>query len=164
MYIDSSVCNNKQRWNKGKCRCECKKELSDKRRCVKGFIWNPSACNCKCDKSCDIGQYLDWKNCKCRNKIIGELVEECTENIYENEMIYNGTLNAIMLNTKTCTFWTILFIVLCIALFVMFIIISICISRVFICFYWYIKKITFLLSLILSIKQKFIEWNCIEYI
>ena len=34
MYIDSSVCNNKQRWNKGKCRCECKKELSDKKEDV----------------------------------------------------------------------------------------------------------------------------------
>ena len=33
----------------------------------KGFIWNPS--NCECDKSCDIGEYLDYKNCKCRKKI-----------------------------------------------------------------------------------------------
>ena len=31
----------------------------------------------KCDKSCDVGQYLDYKNCKCRKKIIGELVKEC---------------------------------------------------------------------------------------
>ena len=22
--LDGSVCNNKQRWNDGKCRCECK--------------------------------------------------------------------------------------------------------------------------------------------
>ena len=22
--LDASVCNNKQRWNEGKCRCECK--------------------------------------------------------------------------------------------------------------------------------------------
>ena len=32
--------NNKQRWNKDKCRCECK-ELIDERICDKGFIWNP---------------------------------------------------------------------------------------------------------------------------
>ena len=32
---------NKQRWNKNKCRCECK-ELIDKGACDKGFIWNPS--------------------------------------------------------------------------------------------------------------------------
>ena len=35
----------------------------------KGFIWNPSNCECDCDKSCDIGEYLDYKNCKCRKKI-----------------------------------------------------------------------------------------------
>ena len=32
--LDSSVCNNKQRWNKDKCRCECK-ELIDKGICDK---------------------------------------------------------------------------------------------------------------------------------
>ena len=30
--LDSSVCNNKQRWNEDKCRCECK-ELIDKGVC-----------------------------------------------------------------------------------------------------------------------------------
>ena len=38
-------CNNKQRSNKDKCRCECK-ELIDKEMCDKGFIWNPSNCEC----------------------------------------------------------------------------------------------------------------------
>ena len=32
-----NVCNNKQRWNKNKCRCECK-ELTDKGVCDKGFV------------------------------------------------------------------------------------------------------------------------------
>ena len=35
--LDASVCNNKQRWNEDKCRCECK-ELIDKGMCYKGFI------------------------------------------------------------------------------------------------------------------------------
>ena len=35
--LDAIVCNNKQRWNKGKCRRECK-ELIDKVRCDQGFI------------------------------------------------------------------------------------------------------------------------------
>ena len=26
--LDASVCNNKQRWNEGKCRCECKKLIN----------------------------------------------------------------------------------------------------------------------------------------
>ena len=66
--LDASVCNNKQGRNEGKCRCEYK-ELIDKGICDEGFIWNPSNCECECDKSCDIGEYLDYKNCKCRNRI-----------------------------------------------------------------------------------------------
>ena len=45
----------------------------------KGFIWNPSNCECECDKTCDIGEYLDYENCKCRNKLVDTLVHECTE-------------------------------------------------------------------------------------
>ena len=37
----NSVCNNKQRWNKDRCRCEFK-ELIDKGRCDEGFIWSLS--------------------------------------------------------------------------------------------------------------------------
>ena len=57
--------NNTQSWNEDKCRCECK-ELIEKGVCNKGFIWNPSNCECECDKSCDIGEYLNYENCKCR--------------------------------------------------------------------------------------------------
>ena len=83
--VDASVYNNKKRWNDDKWRCECK-ELTDKGACGKGFLWNPSNCKCECDKSCDIGEYLDYKNCNCRKKIIDKLVEECSENIDRNEM------------------------------------------------------------------------------
>ena len=54
--LDASVCNKKQRWSEGKCRCECK-ELIDKGMCDKGFIWDPSNCECGCDKLCDVGEY-----------------------------------------------------------------------------------------------------------
>ena len=85
--LDASVCNIKQRWNDDKCRCACK-ELIDKRACDEGFIWNPSNCKCECDKSCDVGEYLDYKNCKCRKRLADKLVErssaeECTKNIDE---------------------------------------------------------------------------------
>ena len=66
--LNGSACNNKQLWNEGKCKCECK-ELIDKGACDKGFIWNPSNCECKCDKSCDVGEYLDYENCKFKKKI-----------------------------------------------------------------------------------------------
>ena len=39
--LDGIICNSKQRWNKDKCRCECK-ELIDKGVCDKEYIWNPS--------------------------------------------------------------------------------------------------------------------------
>ena len=28
---------------------------------------------------CDIGEYLDYENCKCRKKLVDKLVDECTE-------------------------------------------------------------------------------------
>ena len=63
----ANVCNNKQRWNKDKYRCECK-ELINKGVCDKEFIWNPRSCESECDKACDVGEYLDYENCKCRKK------------------------------------------------------------------------------------------------
>ena len=80
--LDASVCNNKQHWNDDKCRCECK-ELIDKGICYKGYAWNASNCKCECDKSCDVGEYLDYENCKYKKRLVDELVEECNENIDE---------------------------------------------------------------------------------
>ena len=75
--VSVSVCNNKQRWNNDKYRCECK-ELIDKGACDKGYAWNLSNCNCECDKSCDLGEYLDYVNCKCRKKLVDQIVDEYT--------------------------------------------------------------------------------------
>ena len=113
------------------------KELTDKRMCNKVFIWNPSHCECECDKSCNIGEYLDYKNCKCRKRIIDKLVVECSENIYENETLDITPSNAIPLNVseKVCNS-SIVYIVL----FVVFLMTSICTCFLFICFYWYLKK------------------------
>ena len=61
--------------NVGMMRCECK-ELIDKGICDKGFFWNLSNCECECDKSCNVGEYLDDENCKCRKKFIDKLTEE----------------------------------------------------------------------------------------
>ena len=63
--------------------------------CDKVFIWNPSNSECECDKSCDAGEYLDYKNCKCRNKLVDKLVEECSENFDGHKMLHNKTLNVI---------------------------------------------------------------------
>ena len=49
--------------------------------CDKGFIWNPGNCECECDKSCNIGEYLDYENSKCRKKLVDQIIHECTETI-----------------------------------------------------------------------------------
>ena len=63
--LDASGCDNKQRWDSDKWRCEWK-ELIDKDKCDDGFIRNPSICECECDKSYDAREYLDYANCKSR--------------------------------------------------------------------------------------------------
>ena len=123
--LDASVCNNKQRWNDDKCRCECK-ELIDKGVCDKGFIWNPSNCECECDKSCDVGEYLDYENCKCRKKLIDKLTEECTENIDEVKIADE--------NECVCSY------TICVVLAVIALAISIGICAYFIYSRWYLKK------------------------
>ena len=52
-------------------------------------MWNPSTCECQCDTWCKPGQYLAHKNCICKNKLIGRVIEECTSIINET-MINNG--------------------------------------------------------------------------
>ena len=65
--------------------------MNDKGRCHKRFIWDSSSCECECDKSRDVGKYLDYENCKWRKKLVDKLVEDCSENIDGNKMIYNQT-------------------------------------------------------------------------
>ena len=102
------------------------------------MIWNPSNCECECDKLRDAGEYLDYKNCKCTKNII----EKCNENIDEkklhaNKMIYSSTLNdyekiCSSCERSSCTIY--------IVFLVIFFIISVSISSVFIYFHWYLKK------------------------
>ena len=96
--------------------------------CDTGFIWNPSNCECECNKLCDIGQYLDYENCKRRKKLINNLFEECSENIDGNEMIYDDYGNV----CNSCTIYIISFVIV--------FLIIITISGAFIYFYWYLKK------------------------
>ena len=107
--LDSSFSNDRQHWNSDKCRCECK-ELIDKGRCDDAFIWNLSTC--ESDKSCDVGEYLDYANCKCRKRLIDKLVKKYNEDIDGNEMVYNGRS---YYYGKVCKFWTLHIVLLIIA-------------------------------------------------
>ena len=100
--LDTRVCINKQRWNNDICRCEYK-EFIAKGRCDKRFIWYLSNCEQERDKSWDDGEYLGYKNCKCRKRLAGKLVEECRKNIVGNKIIYNNTLNDYGKMYNTCT-------------------------------------------------------------
>ena len=127
--FNSSVCNNKQRWNDDKCRCECK-ELIDKGVCDKGFIWNPSNCECECYKSCDFSEYLDYKNCKCEKVLVNKLVEECTENIEETRLVeITSAKNENKHQCSSCTLYTI----------------NIRIGTYFVYFHWCLKKMLLVL-------------------
>ena len=131
--LDAIVCNNKQRWNKDKWRCECK-ELIDKGVCDKWYAWNPSNCECECNKSCDVGEYLDYENCKCRKKLVDKLVDECTETVEEVKLA-TITLaeNKNSYKCSSCTVYTVLFWI--------FFTINVCgIGAYFVYFPWYLKK------------------------
>ena len=84
--LNSSVCNNKQIWNSDTCRCDCNEDFAGIINFTKRYTWNPSTCECQCDTWCKPGQYLDHKNCICKNRIIGRLIEECTGVINETMM------------------------------------------------------------------------------
>ena len=100
--LSSSVCNNKQIWNGDTCRCDCNEDFAGIISCAKEYMWNPSTSECQCDKSCKQGQYLDHKNCICKNKLIGRIIEECTSVI--NETIINNNEDNITNNTYLILF------------------------------------------------------------
>ena len=54
--LNEIVCNNKQKWNKHKCRCEC---LINK-KCGNKF-WNPNSCKCEYRKK---AAYLLTEECE----------------------------------------------------------------------------------------------------
>ena len=87
--------------------------MIDKGLCDKGFIWNTSNCDCECDKSCDIGEYLDYENCKCRKKLVERLIEECTENVGETRLVKKTTAkNENKHKYSSCTVYIVLFLII----------------------------------------------------
>ena len=81
--------------------------------CDNGSIWNPSNCECECNKSCDIGQYLDYENCKCRKKLVDKLVEECTENAEEVKLSKIALAeNENKCKCSSCTLYIMLFLII----------------------------------------------------
>ena len=88
--LNTSVCNSKQIWNSDTCRCDCNEDFAGIISFDKGYTWNPSTCECQCNMWCKPGQYLDNKNCVCKNKLICRVIEECTSVINETMMNNNN--------------------------------------------------------------------------
>ena len=97
--LNSLVCNSKQIWNSDTCRCDCNEDFAGIINWTKGYMWNPSTCECQCDMWCKPGQYLDHKNCVCKNKLVGRIIGECTSII--NETMMNNVDNKDNDNTIT---------------------------------------------------------------
>ena len=78
---------------------------------------------------CKPGQYLDHKNCICKNKLVGRLIEECTSVI--NETMIDNKDNIDNCNTIRNVF---------IVLFSVVIFIAVVYFCVFACFKWFKRK------------------------
>ena len=108
-------------------------KIIDKSICNTGFIWNPSNCECECDKSCDISEYLDYENCKCRKKLVDKLVEECTKNIEETRLVEKTSAkNENKHKCSSCTLYIVLFSII--------FTVNIGIGIYFVHSRWYLKK------------------------
>ena len=82
--INSSVCSEKQRFNKNKCRCEC---LINK-KCQNDFVWNYSNCECEYRKSAKL--------------IVEEEYHVETNDIIQNKTISGNSKNLVIKRTENC--------------------------------------------------------------
>ena len=116
--LNSSVCNSKQIWSSGTCSCDCNEDFAGIINCTKGYTWNPSTCTCECDMWCKPGQYLDHKNCICKNKLVGRVIAECASVI--NETMMNNVDNKDNDNTITYIFIGLFVAIVCFCVFAYF--------------------------------------------
>ena len=130
--LNSSVCNNEQIWNDDTCRCHCNEDFAGIINCSKGYMWNPCTFKCQCNNWCEPGQYLDHKNCICKNKLIGRLIEEFTSIINETMMNNNNNYD----NGNDYDYNTIIYVS------IGFFLLSIICYCVFVYFKWFKNKYT----------------------
>ena len=100
--LNSLVCNSKQIWNSDICKCDCNEDFAGIMNSDKEYMWNPSTCACECDMWCKPGQYLGYKKCVCKNKLIGKIISECTSIM--NETMMNDKNNIANDDTTTSIF------------------------------------------------------------
>ena len=131
--MTSTVCNKKQIWNSDTCTCDCNEDFADKMVCEKGYMWNPSTCACECDMWCKPGQYLNYKNCVCKSKLIGKVNSVCTRFI--DESLVNVDDNIVSSDDNTTNIY--------IGLFLLFVFVGVVSFCVFANFKWIKGKFLF---------------------
>ena len=83
---------------------------------------------------CDVGEYLDYENCKYRKKIVDILIDECTETVEEVKLTkITFAENENSYKCTSCTVYTVVF-------WVFFTTNVGRIGAAFVYFYWYLKK------------------------
>ena len=69
-------------------------------------------CDVKCDKVYDVGEYLHYEHCKCRKKLVGKLIDECTETVEEVKLArITYAENENSYKCSSCTVYIVLMIV-----------------------------------------------------
>ena len=101
---------------------------------------------------CDVGEYLDYENCKCKKKLVDKLLEECTENVKEVKLAkITSAENENVCKCSSC----ILYIVLSSIISP----IKVGVGSCFLYFHWNLKRILLVLSLVSILKQQFDYWS-----
>ena len=119
--------------------------------CDKDFIWNPSNCECERDKTCDISEYLDDENCKCRKKLVDKLIDECSETVEEvKQAKITLAKNENSYKCSSCTVYIVLMIVV-------FTILPELLLILFITIDLWLKLMFFVSNLVFAKKQRFVK-------
>ena len=80
--LDEKVCNNKQKWNKNKCRCEC----LEIKECDNNYSWNVANCRCELRKAAAL---IVEEGCEVET---GETIENKTVTLIKKYMSINHLL------------------------------------------------------------------------
>ena len=80
--------------------------MIDKGICDKGYTWNPSNCAYESDRPFDVGEYLDYENRKCRERLVDKLVEKCNEKFEETSLV---KINSAKWKHNSCILYIALF-------------------------------------------------------
>ena len=133
--LDSSVCNNKHCWNDDKCSCKCKESVE---YAIKDPFEILVIVSLNAINNVMLGEYLDYENCKFKEKLVDELIEECTENFEEVKLGQITSMELHLAKNKSkhkcnpCTLY--------IVLFSMIFKVNVAVGTDSIYFYWFLKR------------------------